>query len=141
LITSAICLQYKCDILKGLHQQCHVYKIALFTEEAELDKNTVSYNSQKGEVLERKNGYKTGGKELSGFSVSMKDDIAILDFNSVEWTVSSIIARGALIYNDSLPDKNTIAVVDFKSNMKSLNDSFTVKFPDSGPTTSIIRIL
>jgi hypothetical protein len=142
MIVTGICISYKREILKGLHSQSHTYKMALFTSLANLDKNTTSYLNQTGEIAAALlNGYETGGKELTGFSVVSIGNKAMLDFNSpVEWLNSNIIARGALIYNNSLTDKNSVAVLDFGADLGSVNDTFGIKFPAPGVDTSLIRI-
>ena len=140
MITHAICLSYKKEILEGIHTLSHTYKIALFTETAELNKFTTSYTGLTDEVVGT--GYTAGGQELAGIQTSLSGDTALLDFTTnPSWTSSTISARGALVYNDSLAGKNAVAVIDFGSTYSSINQDFIITLPASGETTSLIRII
>ncbi len=125
MITPSGCTSYKVEVLAGLHQVAHTYKLALFTSAATLGKDTTSYKGQKGEVTGP--GYTAGGLPLFGCSVTAKDDAAHLNFeNPVKWPVANFTARGALVYNDSLPGKNAVVVLDFGSDHKATNGPFMV---------------
>ena len=141
-IIQNLCLSYKKEILEGLHQSTHQYKIALFTKEANLTKHTKSYIGLDYEVSNVGTGYTIGGIVLTGFSVSLINDIAILDFiNDPFWTNVSFIARGAIIYNNSLVNKNTIAILDFGSDYTCANGTFSIILPAPGEATALIRIV
>ena len=139
-IETALCNSYKLEILSGIHLASHTYKIALFTETAVLNKNTTSYLGLYNEVGNA-NGYNTGGIVLSGFTTSLLNDTAILYFTTnPAWINSSIEARGALIYNDSLSNKNAVAVFNFGKNYSSINETFEIEMPIPGETTALIKI-
>jgi hypothetical protein len=137
-ITAALCNSYKQEIFQGTHASGDVYKIALFPSSATLSKSTTAYSST-GEVANG-NGYATGGATLSGFSVTLDTDTAILDWTTdPTWAASSITARGALIYNSSKSNK-AVAVLDFGADITSTSDTFTVTFPTPAAATGLIRI-
>jgi len=139
-ITQALCNSFKTEIIQGIHLASNDYYIALYTSTASLDKTTTTYTGVLNEVANG-NGYLTTGKILTGYSVTLDGDTAILDFSPVTWSASSITARGALIYNHSLAGKNAVCVLSFGSDYSSTNGDFTVTFPVSGAATSLIRIV
>ena len=138
MITTAFCNSYKSEILRGVHQENDTYQIALYTESATLSKSTAQYSGA-GEVSEG-NGYTPGGRALSGFQVVMDGDTAILDWTvDPTWAPSSIVARGALIYN-STRENRAVAVLDFGSEITSTNEVFRVTLPMPSATHGLIRI-
>jgi len=137
MITQGLCNSYKREILSGLHQAGHTYKIALYTSEARLNKSTAHYTPLREA---RGEGYSQGGKVLTGFRTGLDGDAAYLDFDDPIWPKSTITARGALIYNDSLPGKNAVAVLDFGKNYLSVNGPFEVTLPPATAAEALIRI-
>lgn len=136
-ISAAFCNSYKQELLQGVHQAADVYKIALFTSAATLSKATTTYaatNESSG------TGYTPGGATLSGFSVTLDTDTAILDWTTdPSWANASITARGALIYNSTRANK-AVAVLDFGADVTATNGTFTVTLPAPAATTGLIRI-
>jgi hypothetical protein len=140
-ITQALCNSFKEEILQGVHLASHTYKIALFTSAATLNKSTTTYLGQSGEVAAG-GGYAAGGQELAGFTTGLDGDAAYLDWSTdPSWNPSTITARGALIYNDSLPGKNAVAVVDFGKDFASVNNEFKIVFPAPAAATALIVII
>jgi len=139
-ITAALCNSYKQEILSGVHLDTHDYRIALFTAAATLDEDTASYTGLSDEVPDG-SGYTEGGQLLVGFSTSLDGSTAILDWSTdPEWTSASFTARGALIYNDSLPGKNAVCVLDFGSNKSPSSGTFTLVLPAPTSAAGLIRI-
>jgi hypothetical protein len=137
-ISAAITNQFKQDILNGVHEPGDVYKIALFTSAATLSNATTTYAST-NEVANG-SGYSTGGATLSGFSVTLDTNTAILDWTSdPSWAGSSFTARGALIYNSTQSNK-AMAVLDFGSDITATNGTFTVTLPAPAAATGLIRL-
>jgi hypothetical protein len=135
-ITSAFCNQAKIDFLAGVHQPGDVYKIALYTSAASLDKTTTVYSAT-NEVANG-NGYTTGGATLAGYASALSGDTGYISFSNATWAAASITARGALIYNSSRSNK-AIAVLNFGSDITSTNGTFTVTMPAAG-ASAIIEI-
>lgn len=136
-ITAAICNSFKQELLAMTpHTAADVYKIALFTSTATLSKATTAYAAT-NEVSGT--GYSAGGATLSGFSVTLDTDTAILDWTSdPSWASSSITARGALIYNSSRTNK-AVAVLDFGADITSTNGTFTVTLPAATAAAGLVR--
>lgn len=136
-ITAAICDSYKQEILKGIQGQSDTYKMALYTSAATLDKTTTVYSAT-NEVSGT--GYSAGGTTLAGFNVTLSADTAVLDWTTDPfWTVATITARGALIYNSSQGNK-TVMVIDFGSDKTSTAGTFTVILPVPDSVTGLLRI-
>lgn len=141
MIVQGVCNSYKKEILEGVHLLSHTYKIALFTSDATLNKNTTTYTGLTNEVASG-NGYTTGGNVLANKETLIINDTAILNFSpNPVWLASSFTARGALIYNDSLEGKNAVGVLDFGQDYTCENKNYEIEFPMSGESTSLIRVV
>jgi 2-oxoglutarate dehydrogenase complex dehydrogenase (E1) component-like enzyme len=134
-ITTAICNSYKQEILEGVHVSTDVYKIALFTDAANLSASTTAYSTT-NEVSGT--GYTAGGATLSGLSTGLSGSTAYLTFSDPSWANATITARGCLIYNSSKSNK-AVAAFDFGQNVTSTNGTFTIDLPAAG-ASALIRI-
>jgi hypothetical protein len=122
--------QAKADFLQGRHQPQHTYKLALFRAEAELDALTGTYDSETRFEVEGR-GYVTGGRVLRGIAYHANQDSgqATLTWTEpVRWESATITAARGLIYNDSLPDRPVVVVVEF-GEQRSVNGTFQVRCP------------
>jgi hypothetical protein len=63
-----------------------------------------------------------------------------MTFMEPVWAMATIKARGCLIYNDSLPGRPALAVVNFGRDIISDKGNFTVAVPKADSKTAIIRI-
>src|ERR1035437_8673128 len=126
--TAARTNQGKQDFFMGVHQPGDVYKVALYTAGATLDKTTTVYSSS-GEVTNAAgSAYAAGGAVLAGFTVGIDGDVAYLTFTNPTWPSSSLSGVvAALIYNYSRSNK-AIAVLTFASTSTS-NQTFTLVLP------------
>ena len=111
-----------------------VYKIALYTANAELTAATLVYTTL-NEVVGA--GYTAGGSVLTPIAPASSDSTAYVSFNNVSWTSASFLCRGALIYNSTT--NAAVAVLDFGSD-KTASGTFTVTFPPATASTAVIRI-
>jgi len=137
-ITACITNSAKQEFLAGIHLAADVYKIALYTPSATLDKNTTAY-SVTNEVG-NSGTYAAGGAILATYTAALFTDTATIDWTvDPVWTGATIAAAGALIYNSSRSDK-AIAVLDFGGTITSTNGTFTVTLPTAGAATAVIRI-
>jgi len=136
-ITQALCTSFKSEILGGTHDlDTDVLKIALYTSAATLNATTTTYSTT-NEVSGT--GYTAGGETLSGASITSSGTTAFVDFSDVTWASSTIMARGALIYNSSKSNK-AVAVLNFGSDKSSSNGNFVISFPTADASNAIIRI-
>ena len=127
MIRAGVTVEAKAAFFAGEHRSDHTYRMALYKPSASLGPNTVQY-TPRGEVDAP--GYKAGGIALSGWSITKSGRAAELRFDSATWSVSSIRAKGALVYNASHPEKLTVAVLDFGEVVKSHNGPFVVSMRD-----------
>jgi hypothetical protein len=139
-ITNAFCNSLKSELMTGLHNFTittgNVFKIALYTSAATMDATTTVYaatNEAAG------TGYTAGGNTLTNVTPVLSAGTAYTDFNDSLWTISTITARGALIYN-STNGNRACAVLDFGADKISSAGDFTVVFPAPAAATAIIRI-
>ena len=107
------------------------FKIALYTNAADLNANTTAYTAT-GEVVA--SGYTAGGEVLTP-TVSATDGVSFVSFADVSWS-GAITARGALIYKDG---GTAVCVLDFGADRTSVT-TFTVQFPPATSTSAILRL-
>lgn len=138
-IVAAPCNSFKQELLAMTpHAAGDVYKIALYTSAAALSKATTAYSATN--EVGNSGTYAAGGQVLSGFSVTLDTDTAILDWTTDPlWTGATITARGALIYNSSKSNK-AVAVLDFGGDITSTNGNFLVTLPTPAAATGLVRI-
>ena len=145
-INQAYCSSFKKQLLEGVHDfrtalaGGDIFKIALYTEAANLNSTTDTYTTT-GEVVGT--GYTAGGATLSQVTPSVYNQSGILTFDTIAWPASTISARAALIYNTTPPhtySNPSCVVLDFGIVRSSLGNTFSVTFPASTDQTAIIRI-
>jgi hypothetical protein len=111
----------------------YVYKIALYTANADLSYATLAYTTV-GEVTGT--GYTAGGQILTVIPPASYEQTAYLSFVDIAWSPASFTCRGALIYNSTT--NAAVAVLDFGAD-KSPTTSFTITFPTNNALNAIIR--
>jgi hypothetical protein len=127
---------FKVELYQGIHDlTTDVIKIALYTASADLNETTTVYSAT-NEVANT-GTYSAGGAQLTPITVASSGYTAYVGFPNISWT-GAITARCALIYNDTVAGKPSIAVLDFGSD-KTSTTTFTITMPVNGPTTSLIR--
>ena len=125
---------FKTELYTGVHNLAtNTLKIALYTASADLNEATTVYTTV-GEVTGT--GYVAGGVALTGVTISSSGYTAYVDFADVVFG-ASVTARCALIYNDTVVGKPSIAVLDFGSDKTSSN--FTITMPANTATAALIR--
>ena len=139
-ITQTTCTSFKKELLEAVHNfTSHTFKIALYTDSADLGAGTTVYSTTNEITNTSGTAYTAGGKALTTIAPTSSGTVAFVDFENISWTSASFTARAALIYNSSASNK-AVAVLDFGSNRVVSNDTFEVQFPVSSATTAIIRI-
>jgi len=142
-ITQSMCTSFKKQLMEAEHNfkssGGSTFKIALYTSSATLDSSTTAYTTS-NEVVGV--GYTAGGKTLTNISPTTSGTTAFVDFNDATWTVSTITARGALIYNSSSTNYTNpaVCVLDFGTDKSSSSGDFTIQFPTPDASNAIIRI-
>jgi hypothetical protein len=125
---------FKKELYTGIHNlSSNTLKIALYTANANLNESTTAYSTS-NEVTG--GGYTAGGVTLTGITINSSGFTAYVDFADVVFN-ASVTARCALIYNDTVVGKPSIAVLDFGSDKTSTN--FTITMPANTATAALIR--
>jgi hypothetical protein len=141
-ITQAMCTSFKVEILQGVHNfgptSPDTFKIALYTNSANLDASTSVYSTT-NEVVSA--NYTAGGQILTvSTTPTSGGTTAFLSFASpVTWSGVSFTTRGALIYNATEGNK-TVAVISFGTDQVVSGGDFNIIFPAASSTTAILRI-
>jgi hypothetical protein len=139
MIVQTACTVFKYNVLSGAEDfnspSPYVYKIALYTANADLNSGTVSYTTTE-EITGT--GYTAGGQTLTPtIGSNSTDNVAYVSFSNVIWNPASFTCRGALIYNSTTGA--AVAVLNFGSD-KTATTSFTIQFPSATSTSAILRI-
>lgn len=139
MIVQTACTVFKYNVLSGAEDfnspSPYVYKIALYTANADLNSGTVAYTTTE-EITGT--GYTAGGKTLTPtIGSSASDGVAYVSFSNVTWNPAGFTCRGALIYNSTTGA--AVAVLNFGSD-KTASTSFTIQFPSATSTSAILRI-
>ena len=77
-------------------------------------------------------GYDAGGKSLSSVTLTQSGGTITFDAADVTWTSSTITARAAVVYDDSLTNDPLIAYIDFGADKSSSAGDFVLTFNASG---------
>jgi len=141
MITQTIVDSYKRGLLEGVFNfsstTTQVFKVALYTSSATLNENTTAYsttNESSG------TGYTAGGQVLTISTYpTLSNSVAFISFATVTWPVTSITARGALIYKADGVTNPAIAVLDFGENKTTSSGNFVINFPLANFQNAIIR--
>jgi hypothetical protein len=139
MIVQTACTVFKYNVLSGAEDfnspSPYVYKIALYTANADLNSGTVAYTTTE-EIVGT--GYTAGGEILTPtIGSDSTDNVAYVSFSNVTWNPASFTCRGALIYNSTTGA--AVAVLNFGSD-KTATTSFTIQFPSATSTSAILRI-
>lgn len=135
---SVICSSFKLELLKAMHNfQNDQFMIALYSVNAPLSADTATYTLD-GEISGP--GYIAGGQRLQKPQVlGPVGRVAYVTFSDAIWPLSTLTARGALIYNQTAQQR-AVAVMDFLADQTSNVGDFHVKFPPPGPATALIHL-
>ena len=141
MITQTIVNSYKKGLLEGLFNfsstTSQVFKIALYTSSATLNANTTVYSATNESTG---TGYTAGGKILTIATYpTLSNSVAFISFATVTWTVTSITARGALIYKLDGITNPAIAVLDFGEDKTTSSGNFVINFPLADFQNAIVR--
>jgi len=134
MIQQSIVNSFRFDLL--MRMATDTFRMALYTADAMLSEATPAYQTT-DEVIGP--GYSAGGIVLTGFVVGQDGRFAFASWTDPVWPISSITARGALIYNATQANR-AVAVLDLGQNYTSTNGKFTVALPELTVNTALIRI-
>lgn len=143
-IVQAFCTSFKKQLLEAVHDFRTVggdtFKIALYTEAANLNATTTTY-SPVGEIVGA--GYTAGGLNLVNIGPTEYNLAGVCSFQTAAWSGASFSARGALIYNSTPAHTYTnpaCLVLDFGVTRFSQGNVFEVRFPQITDLSAIVRV-
>ena len=129
---------FKAELYQGIHDlTTDVIKIALYTASANLNETTTAYSVSTAGQVANTGTYVAGGAQLTPITIGTSEYTAFVGFPNISWT-GAITARCALIYNDTVAGKPSIAVLDFGSDKTSVG-TFTITMPANTATAALIR--
>ena len=140
-ISQAMCTSFKKELMEAKHNFLNsggsTFKIALYTSSASLGASTTAYTTS-NEVSGT--NYTAKGNTLTRVDPSTSSTTALTDFADTTWSSSTITARGALVFNDSVSGDTSVIVLDFGADKSSSSGDFTIQFPAADASNAIIRI-
>ena len=141
MITQTIVNSYKKGLLEGVFNfsstTTQVFKVALYTSAATLNENTTVYSTADESSG---TGYTAGGQVLTISTYpTLSNSVAFISFATVTWPVTSITARGALIYKADGLTNPAIAVLDFGEDKTTSSGNFVINFPLADFQNAIVR--
>ena len=77
-------------------------------------------------------GYDAGGKSLSSVTLTQSGGTITFDAANLTWASSTITARAAVVYDDSLTNDPLICYIDFGADKSSSAGDFALTFNASG---------
>jgi hypothetical protein len=142
---NAMCTSFKGELLEGVHDfrtgGGDTFKLALYTNSASFTAATTTYTAT--DEVPDSGTYAAGGGTLTNISPTTSGTTAFTDFADLSFTLATITARGALIYNTTPAHtytNPTVAVLDFGSDKTSTAGTFTIQFPAADASNAILRI-
>jgi hypothetical protein len=139
MISGGTCSSFKLELLEGIHNfLSDQFFMALYTSGANLSVGTTAYVTD-GETAGV--GYVAGGQVMLNPQVLGPAALtAYVTWDDPVWLLSTLVARGALIYNQT-KQQRAVAVLDFVTDQASNTGPFHVKLPPPGASTALIRLL
>ena len=136
-MASGVYNRFKKNLLAGLvdlgGSGSHAIKVALLTSSHSFNADhnfwtTISGNETSG------TGYSAGGEVLANKAVTQDDtdDEGVFDADDTTWSSSTITARFAVMYDNTLIDKDLICCFDFSSDKSSSSGNFTLQYAAEG---------
>jgi hypothetical protein len=143
-IVQAFCTSFKKQLLEGVHDfravGGDVFKIALYTEAANLNSTTTAYTTV-GEISGA--GYTAGGLALTSLGPTEYNLAGVCSFETATWSGATFSARGALIYNSTPAhtySNPACLVLDFGSTRFASGNTFQIQFPQTTDLSAIVRV-
>ena len=140
-ITQAMCTSFKKEILEAKHNFLNsggnTFKIPLYTSSASLGAATTAYTTS-NEITGT--NYTAKGNTLTRVDPSTSGTTALTDFADTTWSSSTITARGAMIFNETVSGDTSVLILDFGSDKSSSSGDFVIQFPAADASNAIIRI-
>jgi hypothetical protein len=141
-IIQTLTTSFKVEVAQGLHNFTtgtgNVFKLALYTANANLGADTTVYTST-GEVSSSGTNYSDGGIVLTNITPSFQGTTSYWSFQNATFTNVTLTTNGALIYN-STNGNRSVAVLNFGVNITKTAQDLVITFPVNDATNAVLRI-
>lgn len=137
-MASGVYNRFKKNLMCGLvdldGSGAHVTQVALFVNTYTFDADHNVYTEIVADEVAAAGNYSTGGATLAGSAVTQDDagDESEWDATDTTWSSSTITARYAILYDDTLVTQDLIACIDFGSDQSSSSGDFTIQWNAEG---------
>lgn len=129
--------RFKTNLLKGYVDLAgsgsHTIMVALLTNAYTINADHNYFTTVSGSETSG-TGYSAGGTALTTKTVTQddSDDEGVFDADDTTWGSSTITARYAVLYDNTLTTKDLICVFDFSSDQSSSSGNFTLQYNSEG---------
>ena len=141
-IIQTLTTSFKVEVAQGLHNFTtgtgNVFKLALYTANANLGADTTVYTST-GEVSSSGTNYSDGGIVLTNITPSFQGTTSYWSFQNATFSNVTLTTNGALIYN-STNGNRSVAVLNFGVNITKTAQDLVITFPVNDATNAVLRI-
>lgn len=125
MIIQEICESFQKELLLGLHNiSIHEFYLALFCSDKKATKNIKSYYDIEDIELLNEGNYNKGGQRIENISLYIKGDLFLIHFDNIIFKNASFETTGGIIYNNSLPTKNSISIFNFSEKIITNSNDF-----------------
>ncbi len=141
-IIQTLTTSFKVELAQGLHNFTmgtgDVFKLALYTANADLGASTTTYTSS-GEVSSSGTNYSAGGITLTNITPTFQGTTSYWTFDDATFTNVTLTTNGALIYN-STNGNRSVCVLNFGTNISKTASNLVITFPPANATNAVLRI-
>lgn len=129
--------RFKTNLLKGLFDAnasgSHIIKVALLADTYTFNPDHNYFTTISSHEISGTN-YTAGGTTLSNFSVTQDntEDWGRFDADDATWNTSTITARYAVAYDNTLTTKDLIFCIDFQQNKVTVGGTFSIVWNSVG---------
>ena len=139
-MASGVYNRFKHNLFAGLvdleGSGSHVIRVALLDSNHSFDADHNTWGEISGNEVSG-DGYDANGAILANISITQDNtnDKGVFDGDDVTWASSTITARYAVIYDDTLVTKDLICCIDFGANKSSAGGDFVIQWNADGIIT------
>ncbi len=137
-MASGLYNRFKANLLQGYVDLAgsgsHDIKCALLTNVHAFNADHNIWSQISGNEVAGTGNYNTGGSSLTGKTVTQDqaNDRGAFDAADVTWATSTITARFAVLYDNTMINKDLILCIDFASDYSSSAGNFTIQWHTDG---------
>lgn len=136
-MASGVYNRFKANLLKGYvdvdGSGSHVMNVALLDSNYTFNADHNIWTQISGDEVSG-TGYTAGGQAIANTTATQDDtdDEGVFDGDDVTWSSSTITARFAIVYDNTLTNKDLVCAFDFGSDQSSSSGDFTIQWNAEG---------